>query len=343
MPMTQPVPSTLSEIARRAGVSKGTASRILNNKNKENRPADLSRAQRVRRIADELGYRPNAAARSIFSGRFNAAALITCGEIGADYFPRLMLHGIHDGLQSMKYRMVYGEVPAVALRDPDYVPHALRESNVDALMVYPNPRFSEEVVPYFEQLRQPTVWLNLTLGHNAVYVDEAGGAEIAVQGLLARGRRRLGYLGDLILPRNHHYSTAARRDGWLAAMRGRGLETHRCRNYDQTEGVPSTIDAAGRFLADFADLDAVVCYEQREALALQVAALRRGIRVPEDLLIIGFHETPIDSAVGLPIPTVVIPFIELGRAATRMTAALLDDPSRRAASVAIAYPPDAAV
>src|SRR5271154_5907221 len=107
MNRTQPV--TLEDVAARAGVSPGTVSRVLNGKNKENRPAIAKRSERIRRIALQLGYRPNAAARSISRGRFRAVAFVTCGDIGIDWYPISELNGIHAALDKLEWRLLFNE------------------------------------------------------------------------------------------------------------------------------------------------------------------------------------------------------------------------------------------
>lgn len=329
-------PVTIAEVARRAGVSKGTVSRILNGKNKENRPTIAERAKRVRAVAAELGYRPNAAARSIGAGRFNAVAFVTCSDVGDNYFPRQLIHGLHAGLQELGSRLVFSEVPAEALRDPAYVPQMLQESAVDGLIVYPNPALSEHIIPYFTQQRQPVVFANLSHEANALYPDERGGGTLAIDYFLERGRRRIGYLPRIVKEGWTHSSEEDRRQSFLHAMQGRDLAPERTRTFHARDGIDRPL-AADLFLEAFKDVDAVLCYELEEALSLLLAALRRGLRVPEDLMILSYHEDEIRASTGVPIPTVIIPFFQLGEAAARMMAIMLDSGTLAAPRTAVPF------
>src|SRR5450755_342193 len=116
-------PSTLEDIAARAGVSVGTVSRVLNGKNKENRPAIARRSEKIRRIALQLGYRPNVAARSMLRGTFRAVAFVTCGDLGNDWYPIAALNSIHARLEASQWRLMFNELPASKIGDPKLVPN----------------------------------------------------------------------------------------------------------------------------------------------------------------------------------------------------------------------------
>ncbi len=81
--------TTLQEIAQRAGVSKMTVSNVLNNRNKENWPSTASRAQEIRALAEQMGYRPNLAAKAVVTGKFGAIGILS---------PKSLPSAPHDGI-----------------------------------------------------------------------------------------------------------------------------------------------------------------------------------------------------------------------------------------------------
>jgi DNA-binding LacI/PurR family transcriptional regulator len=331
-------PVTLEEVARRAGVSAGTVSRVLNGLNKENRPAIARRSDHIRRVAAEMGYRPNAAARSISRGQFRAAAFVTCGDVGVDWYPIACLNGIHVGLDDRGWRLTFTELPAEKLTDSALVPHLFRETAVDGLIVNLLPAFSKSIVPYFEAQPLPCVWLNLKRKVRAVYPDDATAATDGVRWLHAKGYRRVGYYCRRFREQPH-YSVIDRFNGFLEGLRVTGLTGRRY--WAPTGPGPSRFrqarDRATAFLQEFKDLDAVLCYEYGEAIPLIAAAERLGRRVPEDLEVVAFHEREVVDTSGLQVPTLIVPFYAVGLAAVTMLVELTERGDRDMPSVVVPY------
>lgn len=329
--------ATIEQIAHEAGVSPGTVSRILNGKNKENRPAIARRAESVRLIASRLGYRPNAAARSMLRGRFGAAAFVTCGDLGLDWFPREALRGMHQGLEAHSTRLVIHELPAATLHDRSRVPLLFRETAVDGLIVNLVPTFShEDLIPYFEAGPLPCVWHNLKLDTRAVYPDDLQGGRFATRWLLARGHRRIGFFARP-MRRDPHYSVPDRMLGFRQAMNEAGLPADRSLPMVRSGDSHCGLIEAARYLDAFTDCDAVICYEHAEAVALHAVALQRGMRIPEDVELLAFGVAEMHSSIGLYIPTAVIPFREVGTAASDMLIRRIESGRGREPARAIPY------
>lgn len=330
--------ATIQDIAKRAGVSPGTVSRILNGKNKENRPTMIQRAALIRDLAAELGYRPNAAARSILSGKFGLVAFVTCGDWGADWFPRSVLHGIHQALEEQHLRLVITEVKADRLTDPKYAPTLVREAAVDGIIVHLDMRYGQSVVDYFESLNLPVVWVNNLMPRRAVYPDDEKAARTLTENLIAEGHKKIGFLryGE---PHVMHYSAAARRDGYRAAMQAAGLHPREWERNYATGDVFGGLDMARDFLRHNKDCTAVVCYELSEAVTLRAAAAEAGRRVPEDVKLVAFHEREVRSHAGIELPTMLIPFYEVGYSAAQMLLRISEGKTKNPASIAVKYGP----
>lgn len=336
--MARSEPTTLEQVAARAGVSPGTASRVLNGKNKENRPAIARRSDRIRRIALQLGYRPNAAARSISRGRFRAVAFVTCGDIGNDWYPISELNGIHAALDKLEWRLLFNELPASKINDSKLIPQLFRESAVDALIVNLLPSFTENTVEYFEAQPLPCVWLNLKRDLRSVYPDDMSGATMAVRWLAKRGHKHIGYFSRLFSG-SSHYSATDRFNGFSRTLKADGLSPHRHLELiaDNLSVMPPVLERAELFLKTFPDTQAVLCYEFEEAICMAFAAQHAGRRVPEDLEIVGFNEREIRSSSGLKIPTVVVPFQEVGRRAVEMVEKIIDTGRLDVESISVPY------
>jgi LacI family transcriptional regulator len=333
-------PTTLEDIATKAGVSPGTVSRILNGKNKENRPAIARRSEKVRRIASQLGYRPNVAARSMLRGAFRAVAFVTCGDLGSDWYPISALNSIHASLDASQWRLMFNELPSHKIGDPKLVPNLFRETSVDGLIINLVPTFSEDLVEYFESQPLPCVWLNLKRPHASVYLDEASGADMAVKYLLQRGHNKIGYFSRMHCA-PAHYSVLDRFAGYTAAMKSANLSPHRhlplLSNNKEACGPSRSMMRAEEFFQAFPDAEAVVCYEYEEAVCLFVTAQRMGRKMPGMVDIVGFHEREIGASAGLRIPTAIIPFQDAGRHAVKMLWEMIETGSREVSSMSIPF------
>jgi DNA-binding LacI/PurR family transcriptional regulator len=336
MPRHQPV--TLEELAARAGVSPGTVSRVLNGKNKENRPAIAKRSEEIRQLAIRLGYRPNTAARSIIRGRFGAIAFVTCGDAGTDWYPISGLNGIHTAVERHEWRLMFNELPASKINNPKIVPQLFREAAVDGVIVNLLPVFSQQVVDYFEKQPLPCVLLNLKRKMRCVYPDEFSGSAVGVKWLHKRGHQRIGFFSRQFAP-TPHYSAVDRFSGFERAMKALGLPSHRHLDLVAGPGIAQVpvLQRAEIFLKEFPDVQAVLCYEMEEAVCMAYAAERHGMRVPQQVEVMAFSERDVRGNTGLSIPTVSIPFMEVGREAVEMLRVMIEEGNREVPSVAVPY------
>jgi LacI family transcriptional regulator len=338
--MNRSQPTTLEDIAQSAGVSVGTVSRVLNGKNKENRPAIARRSEKIRQIAGKLGYRPNVAARSMLRGTFRAMAFVTCGDFGNDWYPIAMLNSIHAKLDTSQWRLMFNELPASKIGNVELVPNLFRETSVDGLIINLLPAFSEDLVEYFESQPLPCVWVNLKRSRGAVYPDEVSGARLITNYLIEKGRRRIGYFSSLHAS-PAHYSVMDRFAGYNSAMKAAQLPSHRylplLGTSTEVSRPTQTIERAHLFLQTYPDADAVICYEYGEALSLTMAAERNGRRVPETLEVVGLSEREIRANSGISIPTAIIPFQEVGVRAVEMAWQMIETQSRDIASIAVPF------
>ena len=315
--------TTIEEVAARAGVSPGTVSRVLNGKNKENRPAIARRSERIRRIAKQLGYRPNAAARSMLSGLFGTVGFVTSGDSGTNWYPIAALNGIYAALAAAQMRLLFNQIPSKMFSDPNVVPHLFSESAVDGLIVNLLPWFSDTLIPYFEAQPAPCVWLNLKLKYRSVYPDDTTAAPIGVRWLVESGHRKIGFL-QRQFETNAHYSVNDRLTGFCTAMQDLQLSDHRHLPLHREAAGPTltVMQRAEQILQQFPDTTAAICYEQEEAVCLHTAALRAG-KDPATFKVVGIASDPIRFLTGLRIPYIRIPFYEVGIHAAEMLREIL--------------------
>lgn len=311
---------TSRDVARLAGVSRTTVSLVLNDV--PNARISPETRRRVLEAARQLGYRPNAAARSLASQRAMTVGLVLCHpeeHVYTDpYLPQVLL-GITSALRNTDYRLLIEAAP-----DPqaaDYAALAV-EKRIDGFIIS-GPRMDDTALLRLHQDGFPLVLLGTLPGVDipSVDVDNARAAYTAVHHLVRLGHRRIGMITNGPL----RYTASQER---LAGYR-QALERH---------GIPFNPDLVveGNFTAASGEIAMQRLLEVRplptavfvasDTVALGALRLlrERGLRVPEDIALVGFDDIPLAAYVDPPLTTVRLPAYELGREAAQMLLTLVE-------------------
>jgi len=326
---------TIATIAAHLGLSRATITHVLNGRGTEQR-IRLETQQRVLEVARELGYRPNTSARAVRAGRFGSVALIQ-SQLG-EYLPPELLFGLTASMTARKRQLVMTHVPNVDESGESIVAHTMHELSVDGVFVN---RHGFAPAPYLERIRElriPAVFLNSKQEFDSVYPDDLMGGELAAAFLLQLGHERIAYV-ETEMRRRPHYSETDRRQGYERAMASgqRTPRVHqipiRWRSADQpTED--QRVAAAIKLLTGPARPTAIVAYEMDESMAVVRAAIHLGLRIPEDLSLVHFHNR-IDDRCFLPIHTVSNVMREVGEGAVAQLMEKIESPDRPLPSQAI--------
>lgn len=274
--------------------------------------------QRIRRLADKYGYRPNAAARSTRTGRFGAVALLLGTRDGCSTLPPDLLNGIHDGLAAHDLNLMVVRLPDERLTDADYVPRILRETASDGLLIDYTHDIPLLMLDLIAQAKLPAVWINVKREHDCVHPDDFAAAKQATQRLLASGRRRVAWADFSNLDPDHrHYSAADRRAGYAAAMIDAGLTPRFATELNPHQPGVDRECGAQAILSDPDRPDALVCYADTTAAAFIHAAQRLGINIPGELSLLSFD--PSVSPLLYPrLSTMLLPSRAVGEQAVAM-------------------------
>ena len=297
---------TMADVARRAGVSTATVSRVLN------KPIQVdSRTQEiVRTVISELQYRPNATAQGLAS-RSSKTIGVVINNFGSAYYGR-MVDGVEHGLQSVGYKTI-AESSRESL-DGEYAAfNSLLERQCEAVIVHSDSMSDEEVALLFE--RNPkAVLLNrlvVDVRERCVYLDNVKGAELAARHLLDRGHRKFA----MIEGPGRHYQVRERRLGFKNVLREAGVEIHPKLiasgefTYESGMAVMSQLVGSGeRFTSVF-------CHSDEIAFGALNYCLEKGIRVPDEISIIGFDDLRMSSQIWPKLTTISQPLRDIGVAA----------------------------
>ncbi len=321
---------TTYEIAKHCGLSQPTVSRILSRGSSAGRHSAETR-RRVIEAARVLGYRPNAAARAIHQGRFNAVALLMGMSPFASNVPAEMLRAVSQTLRKRDCSLSLLQLTDDDLSSEDKMPRLLRESSNDGLLVDYTHAAPAELGELIERHQIPAIWINTLREHDVVRVDDRSGGQEATRRLLERGHRRIAFL-DMSYGSEDpaaHYSKHHRFQGYADVMNDAGLR-------------PRAIEAEGRrnvpaedrlvFCRGFLEREdrptALVSYTSTFAGPLLLACSSLGLEVPRDLSLIGF-DNALYAGLGIDIDTMVLPQYEVGQTATERLMAKIASPAQK--------------
>jgi len=277
---------TIKDVAKAAGVSTQTVSRVINN-----RPdvSDDTR-DRVQQIIEELGYSPNVIARSLSRGRSNALAVV---GFGLEYFGSTsVLTGIEQKTSELGFSLLLSLLDKFESSRADQILRDLLSRQVDGI-IWAIPGIDEVLawlMGKFENISVPVVFLNKFQNGNdtVVAMDNLLGARLATGHLLEQGYRRIG----IITGPENWWEAQQRESGWRETMKQAGIE-----HPDELKVIGNWGAASGdvglhNLIARSPDLDAVFASNDQMALGVLQAARRLGLRVPDDLGIVGFDDIP---------------------------------------------------
>ena len=324
---------TLKDIAADLGVSYVTVSNALRG---TGRLGDDTR-QRVLEAAKRLGYRPNAAARAVLTGRFQCVALVMSPDIRLSGTSQHMIRAMCRELDRHQFHLATSVLEDATLSDPGFMPRILSHLMCDGLLINYTTDFPAAMEPLIQRHQLPSVWLNSRHDADCVYPDDFAAGLMATQRLLQLGHERIAYVDwshghDGIA--HEHYSVRDRADGYIRAMRDAGRSPLIVREAAHVQSV----DRPGRALDMLRSPDrptAVLTYGDRNAYPIVLAAAQLSLRIPDDLSIITFAAHDNVNATGVWLNTVVIAEGEIGEAGVRMLMKKLKHPEQPLAPVRI--------
>ncbi len=318
---------TIRDVARLAEVHPGTVSRALNEQTRA--LVNEETAERVLRVAEELGYRPNPIARGLKTNRsYTVGVLIP--DLTNPLFPPIM-RGIEDRLGGAGYTALIVNTDNDAARERSQM-DAMRARQVDGFIAA-TARLDTELLADVAAGGAPMVLVNRRLEDGslpAVTVDDREGIRLAVNHVAALGHERIGHVGG---PQN--LSTGHLRYlGFREAMADLGLEVRA----EQVAFSDAFTEAQGE-LACAALLDgapgvtAVVAANDRLAIGCYDALEARGQSCPGDVSVTGFNDMPFVDRLRPPLTSVRVPQREIGTVAADLLLGQLSDGSREAPQI----------
>ena len=323
--------ATIEDVARLAGVSRATASRVANRSPKVSPEARAA----VQAAIARLGYVPNRAARSLMTRRSDSIGVVImepAGSLFADPFFGHLLVGISDGLAARDIQLVL--LMAQTEREEERVERYLEAGHVDGAILV-GPHGNDPLPARLERNGVPIVLSGRQLGGGSlshVDSDNRGGARMAVNHLLQGGRRVIATIHGTLdmssgLDRLHGYRDALL-DAGIAhdpALEGAG-------NYHPVAAA----DAMRELLERRPQIDAVFAASDSMAAAAIRVIQESGRRIPEDVAVVGFDDSPVALTTRPELSTVRQPIEAMGREMARLLLHRIDEPGNAASQVVFA-------
>jgi LacI family repressor for deo operon, udp, cdd, tsx, nupC, and nupG len=323
--------ATIYEVARKAGVSTATVSRVMSG------PTTLVSAatrQRVLRAVEQLGYVPNAAAKNLRTLR-TRTLIVTVPDITNPFFA-LILQGIEEAAHREGYAVLLGDTQHDPERENHYA-RMVRRREADGLIFLGHrlPPEAASLVAAAAPKCAPVVngcEFSPQLGVPSVHIDNAKAAAEAMAHLYSIGHRRIGIVsGSLASPLSRDRLRGATTAARAAGHHDKLVTVH------GDFSIGSGVAGAERLLQAKTPPTAIFCFNDEMAMGALEAARHRGLRVPEQLSVMGFDDIRFARHANPPLTTVAQPTREIGEGCVRLLLEILRGEAMTPVSVTLPH------
>lgn len=308
--------TSIKDIAKITGVSHSTVSRAL----RQSTLISSETTERIRRVAQELGYRPSAAARSLKTNRTQVLGVIV-SNIADPYFSEL-LYGVEECAQEKGYSLFIASSRHDPIRERKIV-QTMMEQRTDGVIICSS-SFSTEQGRQLLDHGFPVVVINNQAADNfhfSIYHDDIDGSRKVTRHLIDLGHRRIGYMGNLRSGR----TSLDRQTGFQTAMSEANLPVAAETIYVAEGGEARMgFEAMNYFLGLATRPTAVFCFNDLMAIGALNACSLAGVAVPGQISIAGFDNISYSEYTTPSITTFDQPKHSIGREAANLLFSLLD-------------------
>ncbi|MBC7812399.1 MAG: LacI family DNA-binding transcriptional regulator [Burkholderiales bacterium] len=309
--------ATIHDVAHRAGVSTSTVSHVIN----DTRFVSDETRTRVLQAINELSYQPNRVARSLRARRTHTLGVLLPNS--ANPFFADMLLGVEAVAYDHGYSVIFGNAIEDPQRELSYL-EVLLATQVDGILLISTGIFNEALKTVSAR-DVPVVLVDRSteqLGVDSVLTDNAYGGALATQHLLSLGHRRIGCITGPpeLIP------MAFRIDGYRRAMAEAGVEVDETLIVNGDFQHESGYNGCRKLLSHPEPPTAIFVFNDLMAVGALCALHEAGLRVPEDVSVIGYDNVPLASYTVPRLTTIGQPSQMMGRMATEMLVSRVKNP-----------------
>ena len=311
--------TTIIQVAEEAGVSKQTVSRVLNN-----RPDVAPDTRRhIQEVIERLDYSPSAVARSLIHQRSFTIGVVTAGLkfIG----PSRTLNGITNKAEEMGYSLLLIELPDFGIKDIRPTLDTLISHRVDGI-IWAVPEVGENRACFHDEAVAPKIpAIFLTMGEtphlSIVKINNYKSAKAITTHLIEQGCQHIGHITG---PMNW-WEVQQRKAGWEAALAEASREVTEAMWSEGNWSSRSGESAFRELLEKYPHMDGVFVGNDQMALSVLQIAHQSGIRIPQELAVVGFDGIPESGFYWPPLTTVIQNQHELGCVSVRELVEMIND------------------
>ncbi|SFH55078.1 transcriptional regulator, LacI family [Tindallia magadiensis] len=317
----------IKDVAQKAGVSISTVSRVINS----SKPVKQKTKDKVLDAIEELGYRPNAIARSLKVKHTKSIGIMT-PDIANQFYPEVV-RGIEDVANMYEYSIFLCNTDLNEEKELQYFAE-LEEKQIDGLIFLGN-HVSKELRNEMESADIPVVLIGgKATGIPSVTINNEKAAKDAVDFLLNRNHRRIGIItGKMKDP----MMGQARLKGYQKALEEKGIEVKEELVIEGGYRYKSGYDGAKRLMALKVPPTAIFVCSDEMAIGACRAILEDGHEIPKDVAIVGFDNVDISGKVYPSLSTIGQPMYEMGAIAMRLLTKILHNESIGASDIVLDY------
>ncbi|MDX2004768.1 MAG: LacI family DNA-binding transcriptional regulator [Meiothermus sp.] len=309
--------ATINDVAEAAGVSYQTVSRVINN----HPSVKEDTRRRVKDAIRRLKYQPSSVARSLVMQRSNLIGLVSFGTL--HFGPAQMLSSIEQAARARGYHLSIVSIPSLNRNELERAINTLRRQRVAGILVVA-PLLGAET-DFLRELGTavPTVLVDADLGAGLPFstIDQFAGGRLGVEHLLGLGHRRIALVNG---PQDWN-DARLRTQGWLNALRDAGLQpvVQALGDWSAASGYA----AARELLGQGRLFTGLLVANDQMALGALKALREAGLRVPADVSVVGFDNTPESEYFDPPLTTVHQDFPSLGQASLAQLLSMIEAPA----------------
>ncbi|RRZ90279.1 LacI family DNA-binding transcriptional regulator [Erwinia sp. 198] len=309
---------TMLDVARRAGVSKATVSRVLAGRGYVSKTV----RDKVMSAVEEMGYRPNLLARNLATNRSQSIGLMVPNTLYNGPFFSELLYQVATLTEQLGSQLVLADGKHTADQERQAI-NFLIDSRCDALIIYPRSLSVEEIDTLIPTISKPMLILNRSLKtfpHYAVCADHENDTFQAVDYLIGQGHRDIAFIKGMA----GSHTGLSRLNGYLSALKRHEITPHQALMLEGGWTNESGRLAACELLRRNVRFSAIVASNDDMAIGAVCALRAVGLKVPDDVSLLSFDDIPVAAYLTPALTTVRVPVAKMVSSAMMQLAKMLD-------------------
>lgn len=323
--------TTIHDIAKKLNIAASTVSRALNN----NPLISEATRKRIKKTAEEMGYRPNTLAANFRTKRTNTIGVIV--PLINRHFFSSVISGIEDVAYTQGFAVTISQSNDNFEKE-NKIANTLISNRVDGLIV----SIGMETTKYdhlklFSERKIPIVFFDRvvdTIEAHKIVVDDFGGGLRATEHLIEQGAKKIAHIGGPLNLKIYQNRLA----GYFKAMEQAGLEVDDSMVIHNSLKREDGTKAAQKLFQNEIKPDAIFCANDTTALSTIIYLKKNGMKIPDDVLVVGFSNEPFSEVVTPSISTIKQPGFSMGRKAAELIIHQIDEKDTRTVFETITMP-----